>query len=70
MFMPVALTCMVGGNCFFWGGVISETKEQCYKHIGAVEAVARKDKDVTAVQTDCLEVRFTYDKEKKAVIYK
>jgi hypothetical protein len=70
MFMPVAVTCMVGGTCFFWGGVVIQTKEQCLKHLGVVESVARKDKDVTAVQTDCLEVRFTYDKDKKAVIYK
>lgn len=69
MFMPVALTCMVSGTCFFWGGVVTQTKEQCLKHIGAVEAVALKDKDVTAVQTDCLQVRFTRE-EPKSVEYK
>jgi hypothetical protein len=70
MFMPVAVTCMVGGTCFFWGGVVTESKDECLKKIGAVEAVANNNKDISAVQTDCLEVRFTYDKDKKAVIYK
>jgi hypothetical protein len=69
MFMPVAVTCLVSGSCFFWGGVVTESKEQCLKQVGAVEAVANKNKDVSAVQTDCLEVRFSY-KDKKAVNYK
>ena len=69
MFMPVALTCLVSGTCFFWGGVVTESKEKCLKQLGAIEAHANKDKDVQAIQTDCLEVRFTYKNPKEKVRY-
>ena len=62
MYMPVILSCLAGG-CFFWGGVIEETKDECQLKIDVLSAHIKRDKDVKAFQADCVEVRFEYKKK-------
>lgn len=59
MFMPVMFTCLASG-CFFWGGVVTETKEQCEAVIAKTTKSAEDDKEVKAYRGECIEVRFNY----------
>ncbi len=64
MFMPVLFSCLTSGVCFFWGGIVTETKEECNRHLGIVMAHAAKDNEVKAYQGECVRIRFSLDEKR------
>lgn len=63
--MPVMFTCMAAGGCFFWGGVVAETKEECLRVIEKTSEAAEKDKNVKVYKGDCIKIRFEYNEKGK-----